>query len=48
METKRQLAVLDRRLGKSKYLAGDDYTISDRRGLCRRMAADTSARARVR
>src|SRR5882757_4713463 len=29
METKRQLDVLDRRLGESKYLGGDDYTISD-------------------
>jgi len=29
METKRQLDVLDRRLGESKYLAGDDYTIAD-------------------
>ena len=29
METKRQLDVLDRRLGESKYLAGEDYTIAD-------------------
>jgi GST-like protein len=29
MEVKRQLDVLDRRLGESKYLAGDDYTIAD-------------------
>ncbi|HEY4890821.1 MAG TPA: glutathione-dependent disulfide-bond oxidoreductase, partial [Reyranella sp.] len=29
METKRQLDVLDRRLGESKYLSGDDYTIAD-------------------
>src|SRR5882757_744176 len=29
METKRQMDVLDRRLGESKYLAGDDYTIAD-------------------
>jgi GSH-dependent disulfide-bond oxidoreductase len=29
METKRQLDVLDRRLGESKYLGGDDYTIAD-------------------
>ncbi|HTG21609.1 MAG TPA: glutathione-dependent disulfide-bond oxidoreductase [Reyranella sp.] len=29
METKRQLDVLDRRLGESKYLAGNDYTIAD-------------------
>src|SRR5215218_8113699 len=29
METKRQLDVLDRRLGESTYLAGDDYTIAD-------------------
>ena len=29
METKRQLDVLDRRLGESDYLAGDDYTIAD-------------------
>jgi GST-like protein len=29
METKRQLDVLDRRLGESRYLAGDDYTIAD-------------------
>jgi GSH-dependent disulfide-bond oxidoreductase len=29
METKRQLDVLDRRLGESAYLAGDDYTIAD-------------------
>ncbi|MGE0660255.1 MAG: glutathione-dependent disulfide-bond oxidoreductase [Reyranellaceae bacterium] len=29
METKRQLDVLDRRLGESEYLAGDDYTIAD-------------------
>jgi GST-like protein len=29
MEVKRQLDVLDRRLGKSAYLAGDDYTIAD-------------------
>ena len=29
METKRQLDVLDRRLGESAYLAGNDYTIAD-------------------
>ena len=29
METKRQLAVLDRRLAESPYLAGADYTIAD-------------------
>jgi GST-like protein len=29
METKRQLDVLDRRLGESKHLAGSDYTIAD-------------------
>lgn len=29
MEVKRQLDVLDRRLGESAYLAGDDYTIAD-------------------
>jgi len=29
METKRQLDVLDRRLGESTHLAGDDYTIAD-------------------
>ena len=29
METKRQLDVLDRRLGETKYLAGSDYTIAD-------------------
>jgi GST-like protein len=29
METKRQLDVLDRRLGESKYLAGDTYSIAD-------------------
>src|SRR5512138_2081661 len=29
METKRQLDVLDRRLGESKYLAGSAYTIAD-------------------
>jgi GST-like protein len=29
METKRQLDVLERRLGESKYLAGADYTIAD-------------------
>ena len=29
METKRQLDVLDRRLGESEYLAGADYTIAD-------------------
>ena len=29
METKRQLDVLDRRLGESPYLAGDAYTIAD-------------------
>jgi GST-like protein len=29
METKRQLDVLDRRLGESQYIAGDAYTIAD-------------------
>ena len=29
MEAKRQLDVLDRRLGESRYLAGDTYTIAD-------------------
>src|SRR6478752_4252829 len=29
MEAKRQLDVLERRLGESKYLGGDDYTIAD-------------------
>jgi GST-like protein len=29
METKRQLDVLDRRLGETRYLAGEDYTIAD-------------------
>jgi GST-like protein len=29
MEAKRQLDVLDRRLGESRYLAGNDYTIAD-------------------
>jgi GST-like protein len=29
METKRQLDVLDRRLGETSYLGGDDYTIAD-------------------
>jgi GST-like protein len=29
METKRQLDVLDRRLGESPYIAGRDYTIAD-------------------
>ena len=29
METKRQLDVLDRRLGETGYLAGDEYTIAD-------------------
>jgi GST-like protein len=29
LETKRQLDVLDRRLGASRFLAGDDYTIAD-------------------
>jgi GST-like protein len=29
METKRQLDVLDRRLGESPYLAGERYTIAD-------------------
>src|SRR6185369_9965659 len=28
MEAKRQLDVLDRRLGESRYLTGDDYTIA--------------------
>ena len=29
MEVKRQLDVLDRRLGEVRYLAGDDYTVAD-------------------
>ncbi|MFC7292709.1 glutathione-dependent disulfide-bond oxidoreductase [Hirschia litorea] len=29
METKRQLDVLDKALGKNKYVAGDEYTIAD-------------------
>jgi GST-like protein len=29
MEVKRQMDVLDRRLGEAKFLAGDDYTIAD-------------------
>ena len=29
MEVKRQLDVLDRHLAKSRYMAGDDYTIAD-------------------
>ena len=29
METKRQMDVLDHRLGESKYLAGEEYTIAD-------------------
>jgi GST-like protein len=29
METKRQMDVLDRRLGESKFLGGNDYTIAD-------------------
>lgn len=29
METKRQLDVLDKRLGESKYLGGDNYSIAD-------------------
>jgi GST-like protein len=29
METKRQLDVLDRRLGESRFLGGNDYTIAD-------------------
>ena len=29
METKRQLDVLNRRLGESRYLAGEEYTIAD-------------------
>jgi GST-like protein len=29
MEVKRQLDVLDRRLGESEYIAGDSYTIAD-------------------
>jgi GST-like protein len=29
MEVKRQLDVLDRRLGEAEYLAGDQYTIAD-------------------
>ena len=29
METKRQLDVLDRRLGEARYLAGDNYSIAD-------------------
>ncbi len=29
MEVKRQLDVLDRRLGESRYLAGGDYTVAD-------------------
>eukprot|EP01039_Chlorochromonas_danica_P015743 gene15743-18536_t len=29
METKRLLHVLDTQLGKTEYVAGDDYTIAD-------------------
>jgi GST-like protein len=29
MEVKRQLDVLDKRLGESRYIAGDEYTIAD-------------------
>ena len=29
MEAKRQLDVLDRRLGEAEYLGGDDYSIAD-------------------
>jgi hypothetical protein len=29
MEVKRQLDVLDRRLGESAYVAGNDYTVAD-------------------
>lgn len=29
METKRQLDVLDKQLAKSKYIAGDFYSIAD-------------------
>jgi GST-like protein len=29
METKRQMDVLDKRLGESRFLGGDDYTIAD-------------------
>ncbi|WP_316015274.1 glutathione-dependent disulfide-bond oxidoreductase [Roseobacter sp. HKCCA0434] len=29
MEAKRQLSVLDRRLGEARYLGGDDYSIAD-------------------
>ena len=29
MEVKRQMDVLDRRLGEAKYIAGDEYTIAD-------------------
>ena len=29
MEVKRQMDVLDRRLGESEYLGGDEYTIAD-------------------
>jgi GST-like protein len=29
MEVKRQMDVLDRRLGEAEYLAGDQYTIAD-------------------
>ncbi len=29
METKRQLDVLDRRLGETRFIAGDEYTIAD-------------------
>ena len=29
MEAKRQLDVLDRRLGESRFMAGEDYTIAD-------------------